>query len=96
MIYTVTLDKIPNQAIKIELDGKDCNLTFVTRGDKLYLDTFSVNGVNIINGIVCLNGNNLLSLSKFKGKLYFNDMQGNENPNFSGLNDRWLLFYEDV
>lgn len=96
MIYIVTLDKFPNQSIKVELDGKDCNLTFITRDGKLYLDEFSVNGINIINGIVCLNGNNLLSLSKFKGKLYFKDTQGDEDPYFSGLNDRWLLFYEDV
>lgn len=95
MKYIILLEKLANQALKVELNGVDCNLTFITRGGRLYLDTFSVDNQNKINGVVCLNKNNLFELAKFKGKLYFEDLQGNEEPYFTGFNDRFVLCYED-
>lgn len=96
MKYEIPLDKIPNQTIKVELDGKECELTFITRGNNVYMDKFSVESVNKLNGIVCLNGNNLFDLVHFKGRLYFKDLDGDENPTYTGFGTRWKLFYEDL
>ena len=93
--YTIPLAQLPNQEFNIELDGQQCQFTFLTRGIYLYMN-LTVNGENLINGQICLNNVNLIPYKhlKFSGKLYFTDTQGNLDPLYYGLNDRWLLIYE--
>lgn len=94
--YTVPLSQEPNQKFNIELNGQRCVFEFLTRGIYMYMN-LTLNDENIINGMICLNKVDLIQYNHFgfKGKLYFEDTQGDLDPLYYGLNDRWLLIYED-
>lgn len=94
--YIIPLKAEPNQVFNIELERKQCVFEFITRGVFLYMN-LNIDGKEIINGIICLNKVNLIQYNDFafNGKVYFEDTQGNLDPLYYGLNDRWLLIYED-
>ena len=94
--YTIPLSAEPNQTFSIDLNGQKCSFEFITRGIYMFMN-FTLNGENIINGMICLNKVSLVQYTHFgfKGKLYFEDTQGELDPMYYGLNDRWLLIYED-
>ena len=96
MKYTIPLAQLPNQEFNIELNGQQCEFKFITRGVYMYMN-LTVDGNNLINGQICLNNVDLIQYKalKFKGRLYFTDTQGNLDPLYYGLNDRWLLIFED-
>lgn len=92
--YAIRLEKLPNQEIKVALSGKNCVMDFITRGDTLYLNKLLIEDVPMLNGIACLNGNDIFEYISTQGKLYFKDLNGHEKPRFEGFNDRWVLYYE--
>jgi len=91
----IPLDPIPNQIFNIDLGGQQCTFEFISRGVFMYMN-LTVDGVNLINGQICLSGVNLVQYNKnkFTGSIYFEDTQGNLDPLYYGLNDRWVLYYE--
>lgn len=93
--YTIPLDNIPNQKFQIQLGKKTCQFEFITRGLFMYMN-LSVDGEEQLNGIICLKDVNLIPYTDINldGKLYFVDTQGDLDPIYWGLNDRWLLVYE--
>ena len=95
--YIIPLAQLPNQKFNIDLDGQLCEFRFITRGVYMYMD-LTVDGNNLINGQICLNNTDLIQYKhlKFKGRLYFTDTQGNLDPLYYGLNERWLLIFEDA
>jgi len=94
--YVIPLAQLPNQEFNIELGGQQCEFRFITRGVFLYMD-LTVNGENLINGQICLNNTDLIQYKhlKFNGRLYFTDTQGDLDPLYYGLNERWMLVFED-
>ena len=93
--YVIPLDNIPSQKFQIELGNKVCQFEFITRGLFLYMN-LSVDGIEQINGVICLNNTDLIQYDTINldGRLYFTDTQGDLDPIYWGLNDRWLLVYE--
>lgn len=96
MKYNVPLDALPNQNFTLEMDGKDVELEFLTRGPFLYAN-IKVDSQDKLNGIVCQNKCNLFLYPNIgiNGKLYFEDTQGSLDPIYFGLGTRWILVYED-
>lgn len=95
--YIIPLSQIPNQTFNINLNGQECEFKFITRGVFMYMD-LTVDGEVIINGQICLNNVDLIQYKhlKFNGRLFFTDTQGSLDPLYYGLNERWLLIFEDV
>lgn len=93
--YIIPLEKLPNQTIKVELNKKNCALEFVSRGGHVYLNKFDIEDETVLSGIICLNETNILHLFGTKEKLYFKDLNGKEDPVYTGFNDRFILYYED-
>ena len=93
--YIIPLDNIPNQTFEIQLGDKSCRFDFITSGLFMYMN-LEVNNEVQINGVICLNNVNLIQYNEINlnGKLYFKDTQGNLDPIYYGLNNRWLLIYE--
>lgn len=90
----IPLQAVPNQTFTVELAGQQCEFEFITRGLYMYMN-LAVNGEKIINGQICLNNVSLISYktSKFKGDLHFEDWNGDLDPLYYGLTDRWFLIY---
>ena len=94
--YVIPLDPTPNQVFNIELNGQQCTFEFITRGVYMYMN-LTVDNEVLMNGQICLTGVDLnqYNHNKFKGKIYFEDTNGKLDPLYYGLNDRWILYYED-
>lgn len=94
--YIIPVEKTPSQSLDISIENKNVKITLLTRGQYIYA-SFSINNEEKLNGLVCLNKNNLIPYSiGIKGKIYFEDTQGNRDPIYDELNDRWLLYYEEA
>lgn len=90
----IPLEALPNQSLSIKLGNQDCRFEFVTRLKNLFMNLY-VNNELLIGGMICLNKVNLIQENYlgFEGQLYFEDLEGNEDPYFWGLNKRWVLNY---
>lgn len=93
--YIIPLEQQPNQSFDIDLNGQQCSFEFITRGVYMFMN-MTLNNRNILNGIICLNGVDLIQYDDFGfvGRIYFKDTQGSLDPLYYGLSDRWLLIYE--
>lgn len=88
---------IPNQRFTVVLNKQNCTIHLYQRGDYLYMD-LNVNRVEIRRGAICLPGISVPAYESpnFNGILFFVDMSGrNGIPNYSELNSRFILFYEE-
>lgn len=94
----IPLRPIPNQTLETVLGGQNCSLRLYTRllndTEHLYCD-LAVNQSNVFAGVIC---QELVDLKlyrhwAFAGILAFIDLQGEEPPNWRGLNERWKLLY---
>lgn len=94
--YVIPTSNEPNQTFSVDIEKKKVGITLLTRGQYIYA-SISLDDEDKLNGIVCHNKQNILLYSTgLKGKIYFEDTQGNSDPIYYGLNDRWLLYYEEA
>lgn len=94
--YIIPIDQLSNQTFDININDSRCRFEFITRGIFLYMNLL-IDEVEKMNGQICLNEVDLIQYTEigFNGKLYFKDTQGESDPFFYGLGDRWQLIYED-
>lgn len=97
---TIPVSAIANQTFQVILGDQDCSFRIYTRPERaggvlrLYMDLY-VNGVVVFYGALCKDGV-LLPLADyipFEGGLLFVDMEGDADPEYQGLGDRWRLLY---
>lgn len=96
MLYRIPLEKLPSQTFGVMLGEQECRVTLETRGDQLYF-SLDLNSKNIYAGVICRDRVNLTPYiyRGFSGMIYFADTQGQDDPTYNGLDDRFLLIYDD-
>lgn len=98
MIQQIPLAAVPSQTLGVVLGGQRGQLAVFQRGVNLYL-TLIIDGSTIVTTRICRN-RTWLTLSAryqpFTGDMIFVDMQGNSDPTYLGLADRFLLFFVPV
>lgn len=94
MSQIVPLEAVPNQTFAVALAGQSVQLNVYQKGDFLYMDVF-LNGAAVIRGVICENLNRIIRnrYLGFLGDFMFQDQRGSNDPAYTGLNDRYLLFY---
>lgn len=93
----IPLRAIPNQKTRATLGGQNCIIHVYQRGDYVFLD-LTADGVEVRKGAICLDGNSIVAFKTpdFSGYLFFVDMMGrNGIPEYTGLGDRYKLFYAE-
>jgi len=89
----IPLSAVPSQVISVLLGQQSCQISVRQRDTGLYLD-LSVAGTIIVSGKLCTDGVPLIpSYAGFTGQLTFLDTKGDQNPEYSGLDDRFVLGY---
>lgn len=91
----VPLQAVPNQTLAITLAGQACQLALRQNGDNMYFD-LTVNGTNIVLCRVVRNKQRLCIDAQYRpfvGDFLFNDTQGDTQPEYTGLDSRYLLYY---
>ena len=94
MIKTIDLQPVPSQVRRLSIDGYNLQLNLYQKEQGLFID-INVDGVDICTGIICRNSVylNAKPYGAFKGQVAIVDTAGDEDPEYSGLNSRWVLFY---
>lgn len=91
MSRQIPLSAIPSQTANVTLDGQVARITVRTIGSFLY---FSLDGV--VTNRICRNRQRLLVDAQyhgFVGDFEFVDTQGDSDPQYPGLADRFMLVY---
>jgi hypothetical protein len=93
-VKIVPLTPTPSQVLTIALGGQACQINVYQKRGGLYVD-LSVNDQLIIGGVIGLNLNRIVRsvYLGFIGDLAFVDTQGSNDPDYTGLGDRYLLAY---
>ena len=93
-MLTISLSAEKEQTVTVTLNNQSCVIRLVQRDSGLYMD-LSVDDNPIIQGIPCWYGNKMVRYSylSFIGDFIFLDKQGESDPEYSGLGDRYLLLY---
>jgi hypothetical protein len=90
----VPVQAVPNQTLSVLLANQVCQITLRTRFYGLFMDV-SVNDKPVVHGVICLNWNRIVRSAYlgFVGDLAFWDTQGSDDPAYTGLGSRYLLYY---
>lgn len=91
-IIPITADQ--SQTFGIQLDNQNCQISIYQKSTGLYLDLY-LNNQPIINARLCRDRVKLIGLKYlgFSGDLVFLDTQGLDDPDYTGLNTRFILAY---
>ena len=91
---TIPLTNEPGQKFQIVLEGQNCTISVYQKDNNVYMDLF-VDENPIFLGISCLDrvGIKLAEYMAFQGQLWFEDQNGEQNPDYTGFNKRYLLCY---
>ena len=90
----VPLQATPSQLLKIVLDGQNVQISLYQKNQGLFIDINS-DGVDIVVGQLCRNAVSLIGREymQLSGTLMFVDVQGSSDPDYTGLNTRFILAY---
>lgn len=93
-MLTISLKQQKEQQFSVSLGGQQCVIKLEQRESGLYLSLTADNKV-IVQNVICLNSVYLIRYQYlgFIGDLFFYDTQGTDNPNYSELSTRFLLYY---
>lgn len=94
MVQPIPLTANPNQIEAVALDGQSFIILLSQRSNGLYMDV-AMNGTPIVLGVLCENLN-LIIRNRYLGSpgdFFFYDTQGSEDPDYTGLADRFRLIY---
>lgn len=93
-MQTVPLRPLANQTLQVLLDNQACTIDLHQTPYGIFFD-LSVNGTAIVRRVICQNRNRLVRSKYlgFSGDLVFTDTQGNLDPVYSGLGERYQLVW---
>lgn len=90
----IPLTQEPSQEFQITLDGQNCTISIYQKDESVYMDLY-VDETPIFLGVSCLDrvGIKEFDYMDFKGQLWFEDLNGTQNPDYSGFNTKYILYY---
>lgn len=94
MTARIPLTAKPSQRLSVTLGTQRCNINVYQKSTGLYFD-LTVAGTPVIAGMICRNRVNLIrhNHTDFVGQLAFIDTRGSQDPDYTGLGNRYQLVY---
>lgn len=91
---TIPLQAVPSQSLSVLLDQQNCQINVYQKSTGLFLD-LSVNDVSIVSAVICRDRTLMVrqAYKGFSGDLCFADSQGTNDPDYTGLDGRYVLVY---
>jgi hypothetical protein len=91
---TVPLSPKPAQTLSVVLGGQNCDITVYQKTTGLFFD-LAIAGVYLVRARLCRDYVSLIRQPYlgFYGEMFFLDTQGDADPEYSGLGDRFQLVY---
>lgn len=93
-MLVVPLQATPSQVVTVTLARQPCRINVYQKRTGLFVDLY-VSGEPVITGVKALQGNLIVrdSYLGFAGDLAFFDVQGEEDPHYTGLGGRFVLMF---
>lgn len=93
-MQVIPLQPVPAQIVKATLGEQIVQVKVRQTRYGVFMDLYADDAL-IIGGVVCENRNRIVrdAYLGFDGDLAFFDTQGESDPNYDGLGDRFLLAY---
>jgi hypothetical protein len=93
-MMSIPLAAVPSQTLTTVLSGQPCRLNIYQKSTGLFLDLL-VNDALVLGGVLCRNGVGIVrdAYLGFLGDLVFYDTQGDDDPTYDGLGERFILGY---
>lgn len=93
-LQQIPLVATPAQSLAVQLGDQQCTIDIYQKTTGLYLD-LRVGGRRIVTGVACLDRTwMVLDVYRgFVGDLAFVDTQGTSDPDYTGLADRFQLWW---
>jgi len=94
----IPLAAVPLQTLAIVVAAQACQIALRQNGANMYFD-LTVNNVTIVLSRIVRNKQLLLLDTQYRGFIgdfVFNDTQGDTQPEFSGLDTRYRLYYVET
>lgn len=90
----VPLQALASQTVNVQLGGQSSQVTVSQKGSNLFTNIY-VDNTLIIGGVIGRNRVRMVrdSYLGFVGDLIFLDTQGDTDPQYAGLGNRYLLVY---
>lgn len=91
----VPLTAVPSQTLAITLAQQSAQIAVRQIGGNLYFD-LQLNTGYIVRTRICRDRQRLLvdaGYRGFVGDFFFQDTQGTDDPQYTGLGSRWVLLY---
>lgn len=91
----VELAAIPYQILTTSVNGQIFTITVRQLGSSLYTDV-DVDGVNVAQCVRATNGGSITPWASayVNTQIYWTDTQGDADPQYDGLGERWKLIFE--
>jgi hypothetical protein len=93
-MQVIPLQPIPNQVVNVVLGNQNCTIVLFQRDEGLFCNLY-VGSALVIGGVACQNINRIVrdAYLGFVGDLIFEDLQGDSDPDYTGLGSRWMICY---
>lgn len=90
----IPLQPVPAQIAKVVLGGQNCQMALWQKPQGLFVD-INVDGVELVTNVIARDAVPLIcrDYTGFIGNLLFLDTRGRDDPEYTGLNDRFKLVY---
>lgn len=97
--YVISLTNEPNQKLSCNLQNADGDWLNTTVKLRTLPDGHLIADITVNDEVVCLSKicNNLMPLlpnNTLGGNIYFEDIYGNDNPEYAEFNTRYRLIYD--
>ncbi|MDB5777614.1 MAG: hypothetical protein JWP38_3747 [Herbaspirillum sp.] len=91
-VSVIPIAAVPSQSLSVTLNGQSCKINIYQKSTGLFMDLY-LNGSPIFTTKLCRDRVSMTRANYlgFVGDLYFKDTQGDSDPQFSGLGQRYIL-----
>lgn len=92
----IPIEAVPSQNLNVVLGQQNCSIAIYQKSGLIYVDV-KVSRQPLIYAALARNRVPIFRSAYlgFIGNLMFVDTQGSSDPEYSGLNSRWLLVYSE-
>jgi len=92
----VPVQATENQSFQVNLNGQATQLNIYAKSTGLFMDVL-VNNALIVSSVICEDHNRIVrdNYLGFVGDLCFIDQHGTNDPEYTGIGSRYLLYYLD-
>jgi len=95
MTGVIPLTASKSQILDVVLGGQNIRLDVMQRRTGVFMDVWQNNNL-VVSNAICLTNTFIVRAPYLglPGDFAFIDMQGSDDPDYTGLGSRWLLYYQ--